>query len=301
MALQSMTGFGAGAAEAALADGSTLAVTAELRTVNHRHLHAKLRLPHGFSALESALEARLRERIARGSVQANFDCARVGALPAIEVDHDVAARYIAIQRDLGERFHLTPVAGVAEFLSLPGVLVTSNGQDSDAADDPAASEAFHAALERALEALVEMRASEGEALARDLTENADAIAGIAREIEARAPAIVAERKQRLVERVAELAGDVAVSEADLAREIALLADRLDVSEEVSRLASHQDQLRGLLGGSGAVGRKLDFLVQEFLREANTIGSKCSDAHVAHLVVDLKTHVERLREQVQNVE
>jgi len=300
MALQSMTGFGAGAAEAALADGSTLSVSAELRTVNHRHLHAKLRLPQEFSALESALEARLRERIARGSVQASFDCSRAGALPAIEVDHDVAARYIAIQRDLGERFHLAPVAGVAEFLALPGVLVQSNGQD-DAAGDAAAAEAFAAALDRALDALVEMRSAEGDALARDLTDNADAIAAIVADIERRAPGIVADRKQRLVERVAELAGDVSVAEADLAREIALLADRLDLSEEISRLGSHLGQLRALLGGSGAVGRKLDFLVQEFLREANTIGSKCSDADVAHLVVDLKTHVERLREQVQNVE
>ncbi|MFT6833679.1 MAG: hypothetical protein ACJAZN_003864, partial [Planctomycetota bacterium] len=108
-------------------------------------------------------------------------------------------------------------------------------------------------------------------------------------------------RARLVERVGELSSHPGTTEADLAREIALLSDRLDVSEEITRLDSHLDQLSGLLEGGGAIGRKLDFLAQEFFREANTIGSKCSDAAVAHLVVDLKTHVERLREQVQNVE
>ena len=113
---------------------------------------------------------------------------------------------------------------------------------------------------------------------------------------------VAERHRgRLLERVRELSGDASVAEADLAREVALLADRLDVSEEVTRLQSHLEQLEKVLAGGGPVGRQLDFLAQEFFREANTVGSKCNDAEVAHLVVDLKTQVERLREQVQNVE
>ena len=121
------------------------------------------------------------------------------------------------------------------------------------------------------------------------------------EIEERVPDILVRHRARLVERVRDLAGDVSIAEADLAREVALLADRLDVAEEIARLRSHLDQLDALLAKGGAIGRKLDFLAQEFFREANTIGSKCSDSVVAHLVVDLKTQVERLREQVQNVE
>ena len=114
-------------------------------------------------------------------------------------------------------------------------------------------------------------------------------------------AVAARHRARLVERVGELAGDKSLAEADLAREVALLADRLDISEEITRLDSHLGQLGTVLSRGGSVGRQLDFLAQEFFREANTVGSKCNDADVAHLVVDLKTHVERMREQVQNIE
>ena len=301
MALLSMTGFGSGAAEAALDDGSTLAVAAEVRSVNHRHLQCKLRLPHEFAALEHALESRVRKRLGRGSVHASFDVERSGGAPSIDVDEDVVARYLALQSGLVERFGVAPIANTAELFALPGVLAHGGAERRTIQEDGPEARALHAALEAALDGLVEMRAQEGDATARDLRATAAEVVALVDRIEALAPGLVDKQRARLLERIAELSENPATSEADLAREIALLSDRLDVSEELSRLRSHIEQLDGMLGATGAIGRKLDFLAQEFFREANTIGSKCSDADVAHLVVDLKTHVERLREQVQNVE
>jgi uncharacterized protein (TIGR00255 family) len=158
------------------------------------------------------------------------------------------------------------------------------------------------AVDGALEALGEMREREGAALARDLRRSAKSIAALVQRIAKRMPQVVRAHHEALKQRVGELLeGRAAPADAELARELALLADRLDVTEELTRLSSHIGQLDVLLERSGAVGRQLDFLVQEFLREANTVGSKCSDAQVAHLVVELKTWIERLREQVQNIE
>jgi uncharacterized protein (TIGR00255 family) len=158
------------------------------------------------------------------------------------------------------------------------------------------------AVDGALTALIEMRDHEGRALAADLTKHATAIARVVARIEKRMPQVVRAHQKALRQRVDELLdGRSTVQPADLAREVALIADRMDVSEELSRLHSHMDQLARLVEKKGPVGRSLEFLVQEFLREANTIGSKCNDARMAHDVVELKTLIERLREQVQNVE
>ena len=146
-----------------------------------------------------------------------------------------------------------------------------------------------------------MRTREGTALANDLLKNSKVIKRVHGQITRRMPKVVKAYHANLARRVEELIGRGSLSEGDLAREVALIADRLDVSEELSRLDAHLEQLAELLEKGGAIGRKLDFLSQEFFREANTIGSKCNDATVSHHVVDLKTHIERMREQVQNVE
>ena len=147
-----------------------------------------------------------------------------------------------------------------------------------------------------------MRRREGQALVQDLMRRGDEIEALRKKIATRSPKVVSEHQAKLRERVTTLLqGKESPSDKDLAREIALLADRLDVSEEISRLEAHLGQLRTLLDGGGTLGRKLDFLAQEFMREANTIGSKCSDAETSHDVVEIKTAIERMREQVQNVE
>ena len=219
----------------------------------------------------------------------------------MDVDRALIERYLELDKDLSGRFGLAPLAGTTELFALPGVLVQGAPKSRTIEPKGPESAVFAKALDAALVALIEMRAIEGEALARDLRKSASEIARLLEHIKELAPGLVTRQRERLIERIAELSGNPGTTEVDLAREIALLSDRLDVSEELSRLDSHLDQLDGLLGATGAIGRKLDFLAQEFFREANTIGSKCSDAEVAHLVVDLKTHVERLREQVQNVE
>jgi len=298
-----MTGFGAARAEATLADGAQFAVTVEVRSVNHRHLQAKIRLPHEFGALESSLDKLVRSKLARGSVQMSVDVARTGGEPTFDVDEAAVERYLRLQRGLARKFtefDLAEVDSVTELLGLPGVVVTSHGRSEVEADGPEAQLVTQVVGE-ALDGLTKMRQVEGAAMGADVAKSGDAVEALVATISERMPDVVKEHRAKLVERVAELAGDTQLSESDLAREIALIADRLDVAEEIARLASHLDQLRSVLDKGGAVGRQLDFLAQEFFREANTIGSKCNDAGVAHLVVDLKTHVERLREQVQNIE
>jgi uncharacterized protein (TIGR00255 family) len=303
MTLHSMTGFGAARAETTLDDGAQLAVTAEVRTVNHRHLQAKIRLPHEFGALEASLDKLVRSKLARGSVQLAVDVTRTGGEPTFDVDVQAAERYLKLQRDLKARFEgedLDDIESVTELLGLPGVVVQSRRTAELDADGPEAA-LVRSVVGGALDALVTMRRAEGAAMGADVEKCGRSIAGQVERIAARMPDVVKAHRAKLLERVGELAGDTQLSESDLAREIALLADRLDVSEEIARLGSHLDQLGAVLSKGGAVGRQLDFLAQEFFREANTIGSKCSDAEVAHLVVDLKTQVERLREQVQNIE
>ena len=295
-----MTGFGAARAEQTLPDGAQLAVRAEIRTVNHKHLQAKVRLPQDYGVLEPVLDKLVRSKLARGSVQISLEIARTGGAPLFGVDEAVLDRYLELQRQVAERHGIAQVDSIDKLLGLPGVIVQRRAAEGIEGTGPEA-ELVLAVVGEALAALVQMRGVEGDAMERDLRQSADAITSMVADIEACVPDILVRHKARLVERVGELSGNAGVTEADLAREIALLADRLDVAEEITRLKSHIDQLDALLTKGGAVGRKLDFLAQEFFREANTIGSKCSDSAVAHLVVDLKTQVERLREQVQNVE
>ena len=296
--LHSMTGFGASSGEEA---GFELRI--EVRSVNHRHLQVKTRLPQELSGLEHAFEKRARQRLERGSVTVNVALARPRGAPAVALDEDAARTYRDALSRLARELELSEGPSLSTLLGLPGVV---RAQDADAPAPDAMEKGVLALLDEALEALVAMRAQEGAALEADLRKHAAALEQVTRQVEQRMPEVVRGHQEQLRKRVDELlAGqDAKLLEQDLAREIAVLADRLDVSEELSRLASHLEQLDGLLSGGAdrsAVGRRLDFLVQEIFREVNTVGSKCSDAQVAHWVIDAKTHVERLREQLQNVE
>ncbi len=301
MTLFSMTGFGAARAERSLSDGAELSISVEIRTVNHKHLQAKVRLPQGYAALEAAVDKAVRARLNRGAIQVGIEVARTGGQPSFNVDLSAVDRYAQLQGSLTERHpELRRIDSVTEMLGLPGVLVFDRSkQGLDVAGEEA--RAILGVVDDALGALLTMRATEGEAMGADVAGAGEEIAALVTLISERMAGAAARHRARLVERVGELAGDKSLAEADLAREVALLADRLDISEEITRLGSHLGQLRSVLSGGGSVGRQLDFLAQEFFREANTVGSKCNDADVAHLVVDLKTHVERLREQVQNIE
>jgi uncharacterized protein (TIGR00255 family) len=289
--LRSMTGFGAAAGEAA---GRALRI--EVRAVNHRHLQVKMRLAPEVAGLEGEIDALVRKRLHRGMVNLTVQVERESRGIEQSIDVEAAERYRGILADLSLRFGGGGAIPVETVLALPGVI--SAPAEAEIDDPKPVLKLVGAALDE-LEA---MRADEGAAIEADLRRNAAAIAKLVARVEKRMPGVVRAHHELLTKRVAELVGDAAaVDPKDLAREIALLADKLDVSEEIERLKCHLDQLEKFVTKGGDAGRKLDFLVQEIFREANTIGSKCSDAQVAHVVVDVKTHIERLREQVQNVE
>jgi uncharacterized protein (TIGR00255 family) len=290
----SMTGCGEGIAT----DGDNTC-RVELRCVNNRHFKFTFRCRDGFAALEGRAEAAVRKRVRRGSVHASLDVAGPAAPAGRRLDATQLAAYLDAAADFCLSRDLPAPHAIESFLGLPGVLVETT-PDSDAAERawPLVARALDAALDR----LDEMRRREGDALAADLRATCGEITGLASTIRVRVPQMVESHRARLVERVAKLLEPhgVPLATADVAREIALIADRTDIAEELVRLDSHLAQFAHLLD-TEAPGRSLDFLAQELGREANTIASKAFDAEIAHTVVEIKTRIERLREQVQNLE
>ncbi len=288
-----MTGFGAASGE-----GAGFAVQVEVRSVNHRYLQVKIRLPNELAAIESRIEALVKKRLQRGSVSVVVSAERPGR-EDLAIDVGAAERYLLQAREMARRLGIGGDLDLRTLLELPGVVAG----DATGARSERQVAVLVRAVEEALGGLVEMREREGRALERELRRHTGALSKLVARIEKRMPKVVRAAQEALRSRIdALLEGRTSVAPSDLAREVALIADRSDVSEEVARLASHVDQIEGRMAGTEAgVGRELDFLVQELLRELNTIGSKCGDAQVAHWVVEAKTTVERLREQVQNVE
>jgi uncharacterized protein (TIGR00255 family) len=288
-----MTGFGAASGE-----GAGIVVHVEARSVNHRHLQLKVRLPQELGVLEPRVEALVKKRLQRGSVTVGVTLSHTGG-EGVAIDMDAAARYVKQLRRLVRELDLAGGIELSSVLALPGVVAADPGPGKTTNQ----FKVVLAAVVGALDGLVEMREREGAALEKDLVRHLAALRRTTARIAKRMPSVVREAQAALEKRVAKLLdARVPVQPADLAREVAMIADRGDVSEELARLESHADQLEHrLTKNDGAVGRQLDFLVQELVRELNTIGSKCGDAKVAHWVVEGKTTVERLREQVQNVE
>jgi uncharacterized protein (TIGR00255 family) len=292
-----MTGFGRASFQV-----DELCFDVEVRSVNHRYLDARVRLPRLLSACEGDVRARIQARFARGKVDASVNSAGGGAAPArLEIDVEAARAYLGAAVTL-ERDNSVPGSlDVGVLLGLPGV--------SRFVEPQLSAEALRAALlgavDSALDALAGMRAAEGGALENELMERVAAVERMAVSLESRASQVQEAVRERLRKRSEQLARETGLhDEARLHQEIVLAADRLDVTEEIVRLRSHVEQFRHIVTEADAgkpVGRRLDFLLQEFGREANTIGSKGSDAPIAHEIVELKTEIERIREQVQNVE
>lgn len=292
--LRSMTGFGAAASE----EIGGYAVRVEVRSVNHRHLLVKMRGAGQFFFLEGEIERLVKQRMSRGSVSIHIKATTTSEKSA-RINPVVLRGYRAEIDGLAAELGIESARSVESLLSLPGVI---DAPEDGATETQKLAKPLLKLIDEAISQLVEMRESEGGALTVDLNKNSKAVAAVLAKIEQRMPEVVKAHQESLEKRVNDLLeGRVGVNSQDLAREVAVLADRLDVSEEIARLGSHLDQFDAFLERGGDIGRKLDFLVQEIYREINTIGSKCSDAQVAHWVVDAKTHAERLREQVQNVE
>lgn len=288
-----MTGFGAASVE----DGA-LSVRAEARSVNHRFLQLKTRLPSELAHLEGELEGVVKKLVERGAVTIHVAVERAASASVAKLDEGVARVYRDQLQAMAKALGIAGDVKLETLVELPGVVASPDLR----AEVEQEAKLVETAVRGALAKLVLMREVEGRSLLADMQKHTDGIRKLVLKIEERMPTVVVEHHAALQKRVDELLGgrDV-VKKADIARELALLAERMDVSEELSRLASHLGQLDTLLAKEKPVGRELDFLVQEFLREANTVGAKCSDAAIAHAVVELKTLIERLREQVQNVE
>jgi uncharacterized protein (TIGR00255 family) len=292
-----MTGYGRGTAER-----GGRRVTIEIRSVNHRFLDVKLRGGALEPGLEDAVVSRLRDRVERGAVAIAVRVERRAAgAPAI--DRDAARAAYAALRALADELG-TPPPGLDLVVAQPGVLVAP---DADGGDDADLVAAAGAAADAAVAALVAMRTTEGESLARELATRTTAVRALVDEVAALAAAVPADAKKRLDDRLRRLVGDAdaagpQLDPTRLAQEVVLLADRSDVTEELVRLRSHLEQLATTLAqAAGAVGRRLDFLLQEVGRELNTIGSKTPSAEIVNRIVAAKVELEKLREQAQNVE
>jgi uncharacterized protein (TIGR00255 family) len=293
--IRSMTGFGRAQLEA---EGASFAV--ELRTVNHRHLDPSVRLPRALAGLEPELRRALAARFARGKLDLVVSALPGAAQAEVELDRAVAGRYVDFARELAAERGASPELRAGELLALPGVARVLE----HTLDEGAVGPALLAAAERAAAAADAMRAAEGAALERELRARLVAVRALAEAVSARSGEVVAAARERLRKRAEALRAELGVGdEGRLLQEIVTAAERMDVTEEVVRLASHAAQFESALDASAGapVGRKLEFLLQEMAREANTIGSKAADAPIAHRVVDLKTELERMREQVLNVE
>ncbi|MGI9140536.1 MAG: YicC/YloC family endoribonuclease [Gemmatimonadaceae bacterium] len=287
-----MTGFGSAGGTVGLA-----LVTVEVRTVNHRFFNASIKLPSAFTAWEGEVREALRRHIARGHVSLSVRTERSEDAP-IQIDDARFSAYVSQLRGLAERHGLSSELDLATVLRLPGVVVTGAIEEAGGT----AAELV-VVVEQAAAALTAMRGEEGGRLAQSVRERLNIIESALGRLAARSPARLAEQKARLERGVAELAGGVAVDPQRLAQEIAIMADRLDVSEELDRFESHLKSFRDTLDDdrAEAVGKRLSFVLQEMLREANTTGSKANDAPMLAEVVSIKEELERIREQVENLE
>ena len=297
--VKSMTGYGRGEETA---QGTT--VTVELRAVNNRYLDCTVKMPRTYIFAEDALKELVQSKVSRGKVDVFVNVAHEGGDDVtVTVNESLARAYVRAMLQLerlgaeeGNRTILSDYK-TADLARFPDVLTVEKKEE----DQDQVKALLLAALDRALDDFNTMRAQEGEKLKADILGRADTIEGLTVQVERRSPETVKEYRTKLETRMQEVLQNTQIDESRLLTEAAIFADKVAVDEETVRLHSHLSQLRELLGKGGAVGRKLDFLIQEFNREANTIGSKCSDIQIARIVVDIKAEIEKIREQVQNIE
>lgn len=291
--VRSMTGFGRGEAVR-----GRRRVTVEVRAVNHRFLDVAARLPKTVSPLEERFRSLVAGRVSRGRVEILVSLDEVGEGPRpVKVDLSLARGYLEALRELKSALGTPGEITLEMLLDLPGVLSVE-----EATDPETLWEAAQEATEKALDELVRMREAEGGRLAADIRQRLVAIGESVEAIAARVPEVCREYRTRLEERIREVLGEVPVDEGRLLQEVALMADRASTAEEVVRLRSHLVEAEAMLAEPSApVGRKFDFLLQEMNREINTIGSKSSDVELARQVIAVKAELEKIREQVQNVE
>ena len=291
--VKSMTGYGR--AEESV-NGCT--ITVELRSVNNRYLDCNVRIPRLYLFAEDAIKARVQNTISRGKVDVFVTLDNAGADKVqVSVNKPVADGYYAALKSLAEEYHLSDDISVSLLSRFPEVLLAEKAEE----DVEQMAKDICSVLDRALADFDQMRTREGERLRDDILSRAETIEAKVALVEERSPQTVSEYRARLEAKMNEVLANTQLDPARILTEAAIFADKIAVDEETVRLRSHIGQLREMLAKGGATGRKLDFLIQEFNREANTIGSKCSDIEIARHVVDVKAEIEKIREQVQNIE
>ena len=291
--ITSMTGYGR---HEYAAHGRTLAV--EVKSVNNRYLDCNVRLPRVYICAEDGVQRRVKQTISRGKVDVyiNIENTSEDAV-SVTLNQSVAAGYLSALRTMADTFQLPGELSVGLLSRFPDVFrVDKVPEDLEelAAD-------IHLAAEGALADFDSMRIREGEKLAEDLLGRLDTLEGYTGQVEQRSPQTVAEYRARLTAKLQEVLEDRQVDEARIPTEAAIFADKVAVDEETVRLRSHIEQFRGMRAEGSPIGRKLDFLIQEMNRETNTIGSKCNDLEISTIVVNMKAEIEKIREQVQNIE
>ena len=291
--VKSMTGYGRGEANL-----NGRPITVELRSVNNRYLDCTVKLPRIYVFAEDAVKSRVQSRISRGKVDVYITIGpSANGDVAISVNKPVADGYYAALKDLRDTYGLRDDISVSLLSRFQDVFLVEKTQE----DLEALSADICTVLDLALDDFDAMRTREGEKLCQDVRFRAATIEGLVSKVETRSPGIVADYRAKLVARMNEVLQNTQIDESRILTEAAIYADKVAVDEETVRLRSHLSQLDHMLSQGGAIGRKLDFLIQEFNREANTIGSKCSDIETAGYVVDIKAEIEKIREQIQNIE
>lgn len=291
--IRSMTGYGR---DQQLLHGRS--ITVEIRSVNHRYFEFSCRAPRGCAFLEDRLKRSLQSAISRGKVEVSLTLQTIESRhTSVAVDHALAGQYLTALRALGEEYSLPDDLTLSSVARLPDVFTLCRDEEDE---EELAADVLQV-LQNALDRFVAMREAEGERLRADVLSRVVTMEEHLSFVEERSPQTVMEYRARLTAKLTELLNGAVPDEARTLTEAAIVADRLAVDEETVRLRSHFAQLRRIMESTEPVGRKLDFLVQEMNRETNTIGSKCSDTAIAGHVVEMKSEIEKIREQIQNIE
>lgn len=291
--IKSMTGFGRAVKEI---DGYI--ITVEIKSVNHRYFEFSSRIPRAYGFIEDKLKSFVNSKVARGKVDCFVSIEALNTDSAqVVVNHTLAGAYVKALKEISSTYEIKDDFGASVIARFPDVLLTRKDEE----DEEKIWSYVQQTADDAIEKFVAMRAFEGAKMRDDILSRADFIISNVEYIEERSPQTVKEYNDKLIARVHDLIGDASLDEARIIQEVAVFADKVAVAEETIRLRSHIDQLRDFVNSDGPIGRKLDFLVQEINRETNTIGSKANDVDIARRVVDVKAEIEKIREQIQNIE
>ena len=291
--VRSMTGFGRGEYT-----DEMIRITVEMKAVNHRYSDFTIKMPRSFNEYETKLRNILKEDIARGKVDVFITLNKLkGSDVTVKYNEEVAAEYISYLKEIHKKYDFADGMTEAVVARLPEVFTLEEKETDTEEIYPK----LEMALREALQQFLTAREKEGENLKADMLEKLDRMRFLVSEIEKLSPGIVEEYRNKLKEKIADLLGDTSIDESRIAMEVTMYADKICVDEEITRLKSHVDRTKDVLEAGGAVGRSLDFIIQEMNREANTILSKSDELKVTDMGIELKTLIEKLREQIQNIE